>query len=254
MTRRVTDLIAGASLLVAVLLARPAQAQQFNSDSYLSKPAGTITFILTTGQRNSMMMSTFSLLPKWEFTTSIFIYNSDNDPATDEGYSTSFYAKYMFYENKAKTGGFAVKFGTGLDPGYLSAENRVEDALKTYWANAPLTVPFFNNTLSLDVMPGFSASTEYGTDSSAAWTFTYATRLAWYPASPKWSVVGEVLGAEGPGTSPPEYRVGLRWEPNQHTVFAVTYDQEFGGANGARWEAGMMLFTPPFFCIRGCQP
>ena len=56
---------------LAVLLARPIQAQQFNADSYLSKPAGTITFILTKGQRNSMMMSTFSLLPNWEFTVSI---------------------------------------------------------------------------------------------------------------------------------------------------------------------------------------
>lgn len=117
MTRRVTDLIAGASLLVAVLLARPAQAQQFNSDSYLSKPAGTITFILTTGQRNSMMMSTFSLLPKWEFTTSIFIYNSDNDPATDEGYSTSFYAKYMFYENKARPEDSRSSSGRAWTPG-----------------------------------------------------------------------------------------------------------------------------------------
>jgi hypothetical protein len=239
--------------LVAVLLSRPAHAQQFNSDSYLSKPEGTITIILTTGQRNSMMMSTFSLLPKWEFTTSIFVYNSDSDPNTDEGYSSSFYAKYMFYENKAKTGGFAVKFGTGLEPGYLSPDNRVEDAFKTYWANAPLTVPFFDNALSLDVMPGFSATTEYGTDESTVWAFTYATRLAWYPTSPKWSVVGEVLGAEGQGTSPPEYRVGLRWEPNQHTVFAFTYDEEFGGQNGAKWEVGMMLFTPPFFCIRTCK-
>jgi hypothetical protein len=102
-------------------------------------------------------------------------------------------------------------------------------------------------------MPGLSATTEYGTDESTVWVVTYATRLAWYPISPKWSVVGEVVGAEGKGTSPPEYRVGLRWEPNQHTVFALTYDEEFGGSNGAKWEVGMMLFTPPFFCIRSCK-
>jgi hypothetical protein len=238
---------------LTVLAARPVHAQQFNSDSYLSKPAGTITIILTTGQRNQMMMTTFSLLPKWEFTSSIFIYNSDNDPTTDDGYSSSFYAKYMIFENAAKTGGFAVKFGTGLEPGYLNADNRVEDAFKSYWANAPVTLPFLDNKLSLDVMPGLNSRVESDQDDSAVWNFTYATRLAWYPTTPKWSIVGEIIGAEGKGTSPPEYRVGWRWEPNQHAVFAVTYDNEFGGTdNGAKWEVGMMLFTPPFFCIRGC--
>jgi hypothetical protein len=237
-----------------VLMAFPARAQQFNSDSYLSKPAGTVTTILTAGQRNDMMMLTFSLLPKWEFTASVFIFNSDSDRATAEGYSSSIYAKYMFYENEAKTGGFAVKFGTGLEPGYLNPGNTLHDAFKTFWANAPVTVPFFNNKLSWDVMPGFSVTRNLTsattTSNSTGGAFTYATRLAWYPISPNWSVVGEVLGAEGKGTSPAEYRVGPRWEPNQHVVIALTYDQEIGGHNGARFEVGVMLFSPPFFCIK----
>jgi hypothetical protein len=237
-------------VMLIVLVTTPAQAQQFNSDSYLSKPEGTITLILTTGLRNSMMMSTFSLWQDWEFTASIFVYNSDSDPRTDDGYSSSIYAKYMFFENQAKTGGFAVKFGTGLDPGYLSAENRVEDGFKSYWANAPVTVPFLDNKLSLDVMPGFNAKVEYGSDESTVWAFTYTTRLAWYPISPEWSIVGEIVGAEGEGTSSPEYRVGLRLEPNPNVVFAITYDDEFSGDNGAKFEVGAMLFTPPVFCLR----
>lgn len=228
----------------------PAAAQQFNSDSYLSKPHGMATIIVTYGERNSMLMNTFSLLPKWEFTIAGYLYDNDNNPATDDGYSTSLYAKYMFYENAAKTGGFAVKAGTGLDPGYLDADNRLNDAFRTYWTNAPATLPFLDNKLSLDLMPGVSVTTGYGTEDEAAWVFTYATRLAWYPTSPTWSVVGEIVGAEGDGTAPAEYRAGLRWEPNAHAVFALTYDQEFeGGDNGAGVEVGMMLFSPPFFGI-----
>jgi len=33
----------------------------------------------------------------------------------------------------------------------------------------------------------------------------------------------------------------------------VTYGQEFNGTQGAGFEIGMMLFTPPFFCISGCH-
>jgi hypothetical protein len=196
-----------------------------------------------------MIMTTFSLLPRWEFTGAAYLYDKDKDPATDDGYSTSLYAKYMFYENKAKTGGFAVKAGTGLEPGYLNAENRLDDAFRTYWMNAPATVPFFDNRLSWDLMPGASVTRDFGEESSTVWAFTYATRLAWYPTAPTWSVVGEVVGAEGEGTSNPEYRVGLRWEPTQHAVFALTYDDEFGDRTGAGFELGMMLFTPPFFGI-----
>ena len=62
-------------------------AQQFNSDSWISKPHGTITLIPTFGQRNSMLMNTYSLFPKWEFTIAAYLYNDDGDPLTDDGYS-----------------------------------------------------------------------------------------------------------------------------------------------------------------------
>lgn len=231
-------------------LATRADAQQFNSDSYLSKPAGVATAILTYGERNSMIMNTFSLLPRWEFTAAAYIYNDDRNPSTDDGYSTSLFAKYMIFENVARTGGFAVKAGTGLDPGYLDEDNRLEDGFRSFWANAPATIPLLDNKLSWDIMPGVSVTTDYGPASEASWLFTYTTRMGWYPSSPTWSLAGEVVGAEGKGASPAEYRVGFRWEPTPHAVFALTYDAEFKNPNsGAGWEIGMMLFTPPFFSI-----
>ena len=143
-----TTLVYAVMLALCTLTAGPAFAQQFNSDNYLSKPHGIATIILTTGERNTMMMTTFSLFPRWEFTVAAYIFNSDNDPRTADGYSTSLYAKYMLYENKAKTGGVAVKGGTGLEPGYLNESVQLKDAFQTYWTNAPVTLPFFDNKLS----------------------------------------------------------------------------------------------------------
>jgi hypothetical protein len=245
---------AAATLFVlAALMSAPARAQQFNSDSWLSKPHGTVTIIPTIGQRNSMLMTTFSLFPAWEFTVAGYFYNDDNDPATNDGYSNSLYAKYMFYENRTKTGGMAVKFGTGMFPGFLNDELRVEDAFKTYWANAPLTLPLAHDKLSWDITPGVSATENYGEDKSTTWDFTYCTRLAWYAFNPKTSIVGEVYGATGQAGADPQYRAGLRWEPNQYAVFAITYSAFFDGSSGAGIEFGVMLFSPPFACFGGCK-
>jgi hypothetical protein len=241
-----TRLLGAGLLLLSMLSAVPAFAQQYNSDNYLSKPHGVATLILTVGQRNSMWMSTFSLLPRWEFTAAAYVFHEAGDPKISNGYSTSYYAKYMIYENKAQTGGVAVKAGTGLEPGYLVPNVGLEDAFKTYWMNAPATLPFFDNKLSWDVMPGWSVTREFGASGTTVGAFTYATRLAWYPMNMTWSVVGEVYGAKGQTEAIPEYRVGLRWEPNQYAVLALTYDAEFAGGNGAGVELGVMLFTPPF--------
>ena len=115
-------------------------AQQYNSDSWLSKPHGTITIIPTAGQRNFMLMTTFSLFPKWEFTVASYLYNNDGNPLTNDGYSASLYAKYMFYQNKSETGGASVKFGTGMRPGTINEENRVKDAFQSFWVNFPCTI------------------------------------------------------------------------------------------------------------------
>jgi len=227
------------------------QSQQFNSDSWLSKPHGTITIIPTWGERNMMFMNTYSLFPKWEFTWAAYLYNNDGDPLTDDGYSTSLYAKYMFYQNKQETGGAAVKFGTGTFPGTIDPEYRVKDAFQTYWFNFPCTMPFFNNKVSLDVMPGASFTRNYGAEESTAWTFTHSERIAWYPFNPKGSIVAEVFGTAGKAETKSEYKIGLRWEPSQYAVFAATWGQQFGGNDGAGFEIGVMLFTPPFAKLYG---
>jgi len=240
------NLTTGIVFVLLVLIGSPVQGQQYNSDNYLSKPHGMATIILTYGQRNSMIMNTFSLFPRWEFTAAAYIYNNDDDPKTDDGHSTSLYAKYMIYENEAKTGGVAVKAGTGLDPGYLDGNDRVNDAFQTFWTNAPITIAFLDNRISWDIMPGASMTRHYGDEDKTVWAFTYSTRLAWYPFNPVFSIVGEIYSSEGELDVPVEYRVGLRWEPSQYSVFAITYDDEFKGSNGAGWEFGVMLFTPPF--------
>ncbi len=240
-------------LLISVFAFLSSQAQQFNSDSYISKPHGMATIILTTGQRNTMFMNTFSLFPRWEFTAAAYIYRSDKNRLTDDGYSLSIYAKYMFYENEAKTGGFAMKAGRGLDPGYLDGEEKVKDASETYWTNAPATIPFFNNKLSIDLMPGASMTKRYEEENKDAWAFTYSTRVAYYPWNPKWALVGEIFGSEGQVDSHPEYRTGLRWEPSQYANIAFTYGAKLNGSSGAGWEIGMMLFSPPFACLKGCK-
>jgi len=240
------NLVGAALLALLVVIARPASAQQFNSDNYLSKPHGVATIILTAGERNTMMMTTFSLFPRWEFTAAAYIFNTDDDPKTADGYSTSYYAKYMIFENEAKTGGVAVKAGTGLEPGYVEDNNILKDAFKTYWMNSPVTLALFNNKLSWDIMPGASVTKDFGEGGTTVGAFTYTTRLAWYPTNPELALVGEIYGAKGQTESKPEYRAGLRWEPSQHAVFALTYDDEFEGNNGGGVEFGIMLFTDPF--------
>jgi hypothetical protein len=238
---------------LVILISIPLHSQQFNSDSWIAKQHGTVTVIATYGERNSMLMTTYSLLPGWEFTAAGYLYNNDDDPKTDDGHSTSLYAKYMFYENDSKTGGFAVKLGTGLDPGYLDGEDRSNDAFQTFWTNAPITLPFLNNMLSWDIMPGASVTQNYGEEESTVWYLTYSTRVAWYPINLKWALVGEIYGSAGDLTVDTEFRVGLRWEPDIYTNIAITYDEEFGGNYGGGFEIGLMIFSPPFFCIGGCD-
>lgn len=226
-------------------------AQQFNSDSWLSKPHGQMTIIPTWGERSSMLMNTVSLFPRWEFTVAAYLYNDDKDKGTDDGYSTSLYAKYMFYENKTKTGGAAIKAGTGMFPGTLNADIREKDAFKTFWINTPVTIPFFDNKLSWDIMPGVSTTRNIDKDSLNGLSFTYSTRLAYNPWGPKFSFVAEVFGAEGATGTIPEYKIGPRYDLSQYATFALTYGQEFNGNLGAGFELGVMLFTPPFAKVGG---
>jgi hypothetical protein len=246
--------LSGAALAGLCLLAdMPAAAQQFNSDSYISKPHGMVTTILTTGEHTTMFMMTFSLFPNWEITAAGYLFNTDADRKTAEGTQYSLYAKYMFYENKEKTGGFAVKGGTGMKPSYVLDGVGYQTSSQTLWMNAPATIPFFDNRLSWDIMPGWSVTRNSGGTGHDAWAFTYSTRLAWYPVNMKWALVGEAFGAAGEAKLDPEYKVGLRWEPNAHVNIAVTYGAKFNGSPGSGFEIGAMLFSPPFLCFSGCK-
>jgi hypothetical protein len=233
------------------LVSSPARAQQFNSDNYLSKPHGVATLIWTVGERNSMWMTTLSLIPRWEFTAAAYVFYDENNIKLSDGYSTSYYFKYMIFENKAKTGGVAFKAGTGLEPGYLTEETGLEDAFKTFWVNSPVTLPLFGNKVSWDLMPGASLTREFGESNADVGAFTYTTRLAWYPFNPEWALVGEVYGSKGANEADAQYRTGLRWEPNQHTCLALTYDDQFGDGTGGGIEFGVMLFSPPFAKLGG---
>jgi hypothetical protein len=246
-------LLGVALLSICALAPNPARAQQFNSDSYIAKPHGMSTMILTTGEHTTMFMMTFSLFPNWEFTAAGYMFNTDADRKTAEGTQASVYAKYMFYENAAKTGGFAVKGGGGMKPAYVLDGEGYQTSSVTWWMNAPATIPFFDNRLSWDIMPGFSLTPNAGGTGNDKWAFTYSTRLAWYPTSPKWSIVGEAFGATGEAKLDPEYRIGPRYEPNAYVNIALTYGAKFNGSPGAGFEIGVMLFSPPFLCFSGCK-
>jgi hypothetical protein len=194
-------------------------AQQFNSDSWLSKTHGTVTIITTYGERNSMLMTTYSLFPKWEFTVAGYLYNNDGNPLTNDGYSTSLYAKYMFYQNKKETGSASVKAGTGMKPGTINGEDREKDAFQSYWVNFPCTIPFFKNKLSWDAMPGVSVTRNYGQAETTACAFTYSTRLAWTPFDPRWALVGEVFGNEGQVVAPPRIQNWITLGTEQECCF-----------------------------------
>jgi hypothetical protein len=230
-------------LAINLLSTQLLTSQQYSSDSWLSKPYGTLTVIPTLGEKSSMLMTTYSLFSNWEFTAAVWIYDHDKNFSTDDSYTTSLYAKYMFYQNEAETGGSSVKFGTGLDPGVLTEDGI--NAFQSYWVNFPTTIPFFNNKLSWDIMPGVSTNVKHGKDSTST-SFTWTTRLAWYCFGPKLAVVGELFGSQGQIDNKPDYRIGLRYEAGQHAAFAITYSKEFNSSSGAGFEFGIMLFSPPF--------
>ncbi|MGB5384021.1 MAG: hypothetical protein WBN19_09225 [Lutimonas sp.] len=221
------------------------RAQQFNSDNYLTMPHGTGTFVLTTGERNSGMVSSFALIKNFEFFVQAFLFRDIRVDDYAQHFNTTVYAKYMFWVNEANTGGAAVFLGMGQSPGSFTQDG-YSPLHKNYWTALPITIPFFNNTISWDIMPGAMVDLDYGNNKETAWGFTYSTRVAVYNVIPKTAIVGEVYGTEGQAYSKPEYKVGLRWEPNSFIVPAISYGGSFDGSLGAGFEIGVVIFSPPF--------
>ncbi len=242
-----------ATVIVAMgLLVPAARAQQFNSDNYLTMPHGTATFVVTHGQRTSAMISSFALAPNWEFFVQANLLWKDEKDDAAEHFSTNLYAKYMFFENAAKSGGFAVMGGLGGNPGYYK-RGELTNSFRTVWAASPLTLPFVGNKVLLDLMPGFEADFDRGGSKATSWLFTYSTRVAIYGIIPNSAIVAEVYGSKGQGPSHSEYKAGLRWEPNPLFALAATYGATLDGSPGAGAEVGFILFTPRFLCRGGCK-
>lgn len=237
-----------ALLPILILLFAPvnnAGAQQFNSDNYLTMPHGTGTFVLTAGERNSTMFATFSLLPKFELNFSTAMFWENKTTNSPQYFTTNFFAKYMFWVNKNNNGGAAVFLGMGRFPGYYD-QNGYSAFHKNYWTSIPVTFAFLNNAVSWDIMPGALVDFDYGNDKETAWGFTWSTRVAVYKIIPKTAIVGELYGTEGEVSSKPEYKVGLRWEPNDYIIPAITYGARLDGGKGAGFEIGIVIFSPPF--------
>jgi hypothetical protein len=221
------------------------QAQQFNTDNYLTMPHGTATIVLTNGGRNAGTAASFALAPKWEFFAQAFMFWENEKELSPQHFNILAYAKYMFWVNKENNGGGAVFLGLGKSPGYWQNT----EFLKTHqnvWTAVPITLPLFNNTISWDIMPGAIFDWSNSESGDPAWGFTYSTRVGVYKIIPKTAIVGEVYGTSGSAYSKPEYKVGLRWEPNNTIVPAITYGRALDGTPGAGLEIGVLVFSPQF--------
>ena len=221
------------------------RAQQFNTDNYLTMPHGTATTLLTAGGRNAGMAASFALVPKWEFFAQAFLFWENEKELSPQHFNILGYAKYMFWVNKENNGGGGAFLGFGKSPGYWEQT----EFLKTHqniWTAVPITFPLFNNTISWDIMPGAIFDWSNSESGDPAWGFTYSTRVAVYKVIPKTAIVGEIYGTSGSAYSAPEYKIGLRWEPNNTIVPAITYGRALDGTSGPQLEIGVLIFSPQF--------
>jgi hypothetical protein len=240
---RLFEWVATVSVLTFGFLAGiqvPVRAQQFNSDNYWTTPKGMGTVIVTAGQRHALFLDTFSLMKDWEFSLGGTMFREDEDIDRAAYYQLTGYAKYSIFENQAKNGGAAVKFGMGARPGYYQAENLTTD-LQEYWAEFPLTVAFHGDDVLLDLIPGGSLSRNFGTENNNAAGFTYSSRLAVYKIIPRCAVVGELFGTEGEAYSPTQFKTGVRWE-SPALLISLSYGDGLKGNTGAGWEIGFISY------------
>lgn len=235
-----------AIFLLFIAFSKSVLAQQFNSDNYLTMPHGTVSTTLTAGVRNSGVIASFALIPNFEFFAQATLFNENTSLEIPSHFTTTVYAKYMFWVNEAKNGGGGVFLGIGKSPGFWT-ETQFQALHENVWTSVAVTFPFFNNKISWDLMPGLIYDWRSDSDTSGSWGFTYSTRVAVYGIVPKSALVGEIYGTEGSLFSPMEYKVGIRWEPNSTIIPAITYGNTFSGSGqGARLEIGVTIFSPTF--------
>ena len=215
-------------------------AKQFNSDNYGTTQQGMRTVIVTVGKRHSLFLDTFSLRKRWEFSLGATAFRKDSDSDRAAYYQLTTYAKYMIFENQAKNGGAAVKFGTGARPGYYQVADLPDD-LRDLWTEFPVTFAFHGDDVLLDFIPGGVSNHNFGTTNQNALGFTYSSRLAVYKIIPRSAIVGEVFGTEGEAYSPMQYKTGVRWE-NPGFIVSFSYGDGLKGNVGAGWEVGFISY------------
>ena len=84
-------------------MAAEAAAQQFNTDNYLTMPHGTATIVLKAGQRNAGVVTSFALLPRWEFFAQAFLFWENEKELAPQHFNTLLYTKYMFWVSELPT-------------------------------------------------------------------------------------------------------------------------------------------------------
>ncbi len=231
--------------------AQAASAQQFNSDNQWVAPHGVGTFTASAGEEYSQLFTTFALIPDWEFNAQFTHYYDDPRNETGSHTVANLYFKHRLQENEAGTEGYAIMAGTGLFPEYQQA-GQVSNAFDSFWFNGIATYAFADDKVFLDILPGAVVNIDDGEEGDTTWGFTYSSRLAIYGVIPQSAIVGEVFGATGEAYAEPSYRFGVRWESPKWVV-AATYSDAFDGSFGAGFEIGIMYFTDPRFCFRGCR-
>jgi hypothetical protein len=220
-------------------------AQQFNSDNWWVVPHGTGTGVATLGENYSTMYLGYGFAPTWEVDMGYTLYDEDPVTETAARYSSTAYVKHLVYENQAKTGGVSVMGGIGQSPSYYQSGLKTRE-LESYWAAFPVTVPFLDNAISWDIMPGVTYNREYGETEETATGFSYSSRVVIYKIIPQSAIVGEVFGASGDAEAEDQYKIGVRWE-TKYVVTALTYGDGLEGNEGGGWELGIVVLTVPYF-------
>jgi hypothetical protein len=239
------------SVFSMLALVAPAQAQQFMGDNQWTAPHGVSTQAVTVGEEYSQYIFVLAALEGLELNAQFTHYYDDPRDLTESHTAASFYAKYRISENDAGTTGYAVFFGTGVNPDYLD-QGVVTQAFDSYFSQLVATYGWNNDRVLLDVIPGVTVNLDQGDTDETAWGFTYASRLAIYDVIPQSAIVAEVFGTTGEAYAPPSYRAGVRWEGKKWVV-AATYSDAFNGSGGAGFEIGVIYFSEPRFCFGGCK-
>ncbi len=220
-------------------------AQQFNSDNYVVMPHGTGTFVITNGERNAAFVNSFGLIPRFEFFVQGNLFWENEKTESPQHFTATLYAKYSLWVNTQKSSGVSVFLGFGKSPGYYTQKEFLT-LHKNYWTAVVYTLPLFNKTIYWDFMPGGMVDIDYKGSKNAAWGFTYSSRINVYKLIPKTAIVAEIFGTEGSIYSAPEYKIGLRYEPNDFIIPAITYGNTLSGTGGAGFEIGLVIFTPQY--------